>query len=46
MTMPAARELGAYAIRVNTIAPGVMATPMLKSLSEERQEASRGVCVS
>ncbi len=37
MTLPVARELGKQGIRVNTIAPGLMETPMLASLSEELQ---------
>lgn len=38
MTLPAARELAEYAIRVNTIAPGLIATPMLLSMPLEVQE--------
>ncbi|MBA3536380.1 MAG: SDR family oxidoreductase [Tatlockia sp.] len=38
MTLPAARELAQYAIRVNTIAPGLFATPMLLNMSQEVQE--------
>ena len=37
MTLPAARELAQYGIRVNTIAPGLIATPMLLSMPEEVQ---------
>lgn len=37
MTLPAARELARFAIRVMTIAPGLIETPMLKGLSEEVQ---------
>ena len=37
MTMPAARELAQHAIRVNTIAPGLIATPLLLSMPEEVQ---------
>ena len=37
MTLPAARELAQFAIRVNTIAPGLMATPMLLTMPEEVQ---------
>jgi NAD(P)-dependent dehydrogenase (short-subunit alcohol dehydrogenase family) len=38
MTLPAARELAQYAIRVNTIAPGLFATPMLLNMPQEVQE--------
>lgn len=38
MTLPAARELAEYAIRVNTIAPGLIATPMLLGMPTEVQE--------
>lgn len=37
MTLPAARELAAFGIRVNTIAPGLMATPLLKGFPESVQ---------
>ena len=37
MTLPIARELARYAIRVCTIAPGIMETPMLKGLPEAAQ---------
>ncbi len=37
MTLPAARELAAHAIRVNTIAPGLFATPMLLNMPEDVQ---------
>jgi len=39
MTLPAARELAQYGIRVNAIAPGVMATPMLLALPEVVQDS-------
>lgn len=39
MTLPAARELAAHAIRVNTIAPGLIATPMLLGMPDEVQES-------
>ena len=32
MTLPLARDLAQYGIRVNTIAPGIFATPMVDSL--------------
>jgi NAD(P)-dependent dehydrogenase (short-subunit alcohol dehydrogenase family) len=35
MTVPAARDLARNGIRVNTIAPGIMDTPMLAALGEE-----------
>ncbi|MFW2081148.1 SDR family NAD(P)-dependent oxidoreductase [Acinetobacter guillouiae] len=39
MTLPLARELAQHAIRVMTIAPGIMETPMLKSLPQNIQDA-------
>ena len=39
MTLPAARDLSAAGIRVNTIAPGVMDTPLLGLLPEENRQA-------
>lgn len=39
MTLPAARELASQAIRVNTIAPGLVATPMLLNMPKEVQES-------
>lgn len=38
MTLPIARELARFGIRVMTIAPGIMETPMLLSMSTEVQE--------
>lgn len=35
LTLPAARDLSQYGIRVNTIAPGILETPMLATVSEE-----------
>ena len=35
MTLPIARDLARYAIRVNTIVPGLIHTPMFDSLPEE-----------
>jgi NAD(P)-dependent dehydrogenase (short-subunit alcohol dehydrogenase family) len=35
MTLPAARDLAQYGIRVNTIAPGLFDTPLLAALPEE-----------
>ena len=39
MTLPAARELAQYGIRVNTIAPGLFATPLLLSMPQEVQDS-------
>ena len=39
MTLPMARDLSALGIRVNTIAPGVMGTPMLLAMPEHVQDA-------
>ncbi len=38
MTLPAARELAQLAIRVNTIAPGLIATPLLLNMPQEVQD--------
>ncbi len=38
MTLPAARELAQFAIRINTIAPGLIATPMLLTMPQEIQD--------
>ena len=35
MTLPVARELAKFGIRVMTIAPGIFETPMLQGMSEE-----------
>ncbi len=44
MTIPAARDLAQYGIRVNTIAPGLFDTPLLAALPEEaRQKLGQGV---
>lgn len=44
MTLPAARDLGQYGIRVCTIAPGIVNTPMLATVSEEfRANLAAGV---
>ena len=37
LNLPAARDLAQYGIRVNTIAPGIIETPMLAGVSEEFQ---------
>lgn len=39
MTLPAARELARFGIRVCTIAPGIFATPMLEGLPQEVQNS-------
>jgi NAD(P)-dependent dehydrogenase (short-subunit alcohol dehydrogenase family) len=44
LTMPAARELAQFGIRVLAIAPGIMLTPMMTGMSEEVQ-ASLGASV-
>jgi NAD(P)-dependent dehydrogenase (short-subunit alcohol dehydrogenase family) len=44
LTLPAARDLAQHGIRVNTIAPGVVATPMLATVSDEfRTNLAAGV---
>jgi len=39
MTLPAARELAQFGIRVVTIAPGIMQTPMMAGMPEAVQES-------
>jgi NAD(P)-dependent dehydrogenase (short-subunit alcohol dehydrogenase family) len=39
LTLPAARDLAQYGIRVCTIAPGIVETPMLATVSEEFRAA-------
>ncbi len=39
MTLPIARELARYGVRVMTIAPGIMKTPLLASLPDSVQES-------
>jgi NAD(P)-dependent dehydrogenase (short-subunit alcohol dehydrogenase family) len=39
MTLPAARDLAQYGIRVNTIAPGLFDTPLLAALPEDARQA-------
>ena len=41
MTLPAARELSRFGVRVMTIAPGVMETPMMAAMPEKVQESLR-----
>ncbi|MDF3313266.1 SDR family NAD(P)-dependent oxidoreductase [Rhodococcus sp. T2V] len=44
MTVPAARDLAQFGIRVNTIAPGIVDTPMLAGVTDEyRQGLEAGV---
>ena len=39
MTLPIARELARYGIRVMTIAPGIFRTPLLETLSQQAQDS-------
>jgi NAD(P)-dependent dehydrogenase (short-subunit alcohol dehydrogenase family) len=39
LTLPAAREFAQFGVRVNAIAPGIFATPMLMNLPEEVQHS-------
>ncbi|MGH6990599.1 MAG: SDR family NAD(P)-dependent oxidoreductase [Stellaceae bacterium] len=39
LTMPAARELAQFGIRVNVIVPGIFLTPLAKGLTEEQVKA-------
>ncbi len=39
LTLPAARELAQHAIRVNAIAPGLIATPLLLTMPQEVQDS-------
>ena len=44
LTLPAARELARFGIRVMTIAPGIFETPMMAGMSEEvRASLAAGV---
>ena len=42
LTLPAARELARFGIRVVSIAPGVFGTPMMGGLPEEAQRQLAG----
>jgi NAD(P)-dependent dehydrogenase (short-subunit alcohol dehydrogenase family) len=42
LTLPAARELARFGIRVMTIAPGLFLTPMMSGFSPEVQESLAG----
>jgi NAD(P)-dependent dehydrogenase (short-subunit alcohol dehydrogenase family) len=39
LTLPAARELAQFGVRVNAIAPGIFSTPMLQALPEDTQKS-------
>ena len=39
MMLPLAREFAAFGIRVNTIAPGIMLTPMMQGFSQDVQDS-------
>lgn len=39
MTLPAARELAKFGIRVNTVAPGLIETPMMGGMTKEVQDS-------
>ena len=43
LALPAAREFARIGIRVNTIAPGIFATPLLASLPQETQDGIAAV---
>lgn len=45
MTLPAARELARHGIRVNTIAPGIIATPMLLNMPQEVQDSLKATAI-
>lgn len=42
LTLPAARDLAQYGIRVMTIAPGILLTPMLMTVAEDYRAALAG----
>jgi NAD(P)-dependent dehydrogenase (short-subunit alcohol dehydrogenase family) len=39
LTLPAAREMATFGLRVNTIAPGLIATPLLLNMPQEVQDS-------
>ncbi len=39
MTLPMARDLATVGIRVNTVAPGIMGTPLLRSMPQKVQDS-------
>lgn len=45
MTLPAARELAQHGIRVNTIAPGIIATPLLLNMPQEVQDSLKATSI-
>ena len=44
MTLPAARDLAQFGIRVMTIAPGILDTPMMAGVTEEFRLGVGGEC--
>lgn len=44
INMPAAREFGALGVRVNSIAPGLFATPMIDALDPKVKDALTEMC--
>jgi NAD(P)-dependent dehydrogenase (short-subunit alcohol dehydrogenase family) len=38
MTLPVARDLGRFAIRVNTILPGIFSTPLMNRAPQEMKD--------
>ncbi len=44
MTVPAARDLSVIGVRVNTICPGVIFTPIYKSIAGADRDARRVPC--
>ena len=45
MTLPIARELSRNGIRIMTVAPGVMETPMLMGMPQEVQDSLGKICL-
>jgi NAD(P)-dependent dehydrogenase (short-subunit alcohol dehydrogenase family) len=45
MTLPAAREFGRFGVRVMTIAPGILLTPMFDVLPDEARESLVAITV-